>query len=75
MSIGIYKVNNLFTIERVSVCVGGCVWIIDRWMDGMSEWGCEQDGVWDWGCVGLIGVGRVMQVGGENVEFGWVRLG
>ena len=44
MSIEIYKVNNLFTIERVSVYVDGCV---DGQIDGMFWWGCEQDVVWD----------------------------
>ena len=31
---------------------------MDRWMDRMSGWGCEQDVVWDgmvWGCVGWLG--------------------
>ena len=44
MSIEIYKVNNLFTIERVSVYVFVYGWVcgwIDRWMDGMSGWGRE----------------------------------
>lgn len=49
MSIGIYNVNNLFTIKRISetckrLCMGG--WKDDRWMDGMFWWGREQDGVW-----------------------------
>ena len=36
MSIGIYKVNNLFTIKRVSVCVFVYGWMcIDRW-DGLD---------------------------------------
>ena len=47
MSIEIYKVNNLFTIKRVSVCV----WMgVYGRMDGMFWWWCEQDGVW-----GLVG--------------------
>ena len=63
MSIEIYKVNNLFTIKRVSVYVQVDVYRqIDRWMDGMFWWWREQDGVgdgvawkvvrwWmDWGC-------------------------
>ena len=65
MSIVIYKVNNLFTIKRVSV--------YDRWMkgqiDGMFQWGREQDVVWDgmvWG--GEIGWDRVGQCG---VMIGW----
>ena len=38
MSIEIYKVNNLFTIKRVSVYVFVYGWMcIDRWMDGWME--------------------------------------
>ena len=44
MSIGMCKVNNLFTIKRVSVCVQ--VDVYGR-MDGMFWWGREQDVVWD----------------------------
>ena len=46
MSIEIYKVNKLFTIKRVSVCVGRYVQKEGQ-IDGMFWWGCEQDGMWD----------------------------
>ena len=75
MSIGMCKVNKLFTIERVSV--DGCVWK-DEWIDGMSGWGREQDGVWRWGYVGvdrlglqLVGLGRVKLGLGDRGDGNW----
>ena len=56
MSIGIYKVNNLFTIKRVSVCVW--MGVYNGQIDGMFGWWREQDGVWDgivWWWLGLEG--------------------
>ena len=43
-------------------------------IDGMSGWGCEQDGVQDGMVWGWIGLRQVMQVGGEDVKFG-LRFG
>ena len=58
MSIGIYNVNKLFTIKRVSET---CKRLdIDRWIDGMFWWGREQDVMGDgmvWGS--WIGKGDV----------------
>ena len=55
MSIGIYKVNNLFTIKRVSVCGGWmCMegWM-DRWMECFD--GDVNRMVCGMGCVGVVG--------------------
>ena len=52
---------------------GLCRWI-DRWMDGMSGCGCEQDVVGDgmvWG--GWVGKGDVGW--SEDVKSGWVVIG
>ena len=71
MSIEIYKVNNLFTIKRVSVCV----WVgVYRQMEclgrDVNRMVCE-DGI-VWGC-DWIGKGDVGW--GEDVKFGWVWSG
>ena len=71
MSIEIYKVNNLFTIERVSVYV--FVWVdVYRWMECLGrDVNRMQCGM---GCVGwLVRLGNVGW--GEDVKFGWVGLG
>ena len=56
MSIEIYKVNKLFTIERVSVYVSGCVWM-GRQMECLGRDVNRMQCGMGWSGVGWVGKG------------------